>query len=83
MKTRPQITIVEPRIRIPAWRSASPKKRQHPARVDDPHHPAAEAGDVAERAEPVAGDASQPISGLAHLITEISGWVASSVWVKT
>src|SRR3954453_24104348 len=23
--TRPQMTIVEPRIRIPAWRSASPK----------------------------------------------------------
>ena len=27
MKARPQITIAEPRIRIPAWRSASPKKR--------------------------------------------------------
>src|SRR5438067_12227882 len=25
MKTRPQITSVEPTIRIPAWRSASPK----------------------------------------------------------
>ena len=25
MKTRPQITIVEPRIMIPVWRSASPK----------------------------------------------------------
>src|SRR6478735_4460037 len=28
MKTRPQITIAEPRIRIPAWRSDSPKKRK-------------------------------------------------------
>ena len=28
MNTRPQITSVEPRIRIPAWRSASPKKRK-------------------------------------------------------
>src|SRR5215210_1647999 len=27
MKIRPQITIVEERIRTPAWRSASPKKR--------------------------------------------------------
>ena len=25
MNTRPQITSVEPTIRIPAWRSASPK----------------------------------------------------------
>src|SRR5215210_4029015 len=28
MKTSPQITIVEETIRIPAWRSASPKKRK-------------------------------------------------------
>ena len=28
MKIRPQITIVELRIRMPAWRSASPKKRR-------------------------------------------------------
>ena len=28
MKQRPQITSVEPTIRIPAWRSASPKKRK-------------------------------------------------------
>src|SRR5919202_6688247 len=27
MKIRPQMTIVEERIRIPAWRSASPRKR--------------------------------------------------------
>src|SRR5918992_5782891 len=26
MKARPQITSAEPRIRMPAWRSASPKK---------------------------------------------------------
>ena len=26
MNTRPQMTIVEPMIRIPAWRSDSPKK---------------------------------------------------------
>src|SRR5580765_897822 len=26
MKTRPQMTIAEPMIRIPAWRRASPKK---------------------------------------------------------
>jgi hypothetical protein len=28
MKIRPQITSVEERIRSPAWRSASPKKRR-------------------------------------------------------
>ena len=28
MNTRPQITIVEERMRMPAWRSASPKKRK-------------------------------------------------------
>jgi hypothetical protein len=27
MKASPQITIAEPRIRMPAWRSVSPKKR--------------------------------------------------------
>jgi hypothetical protein len=27
MNTRPQITTAEPRIRMPAWRSASPKNR--------------------------------------------------------
>src|SRR5215217_9337920 len=30
MKASPQITSAEPRIRIPAWRSASPKKRSAP-----------------------------------------------------
>src|SRR5919198_5415687 len=28
MKTIPQITSAEPKIRIPAWRRASPKKRK-------------------------------------------------------
>src|SRR5262245_41922963 len=28
MNARPQITSAEPRIRMPAWRSASPKKRK-------------------------------------------------------
>jgi hypothetical protein len=28
MKARPQITSAEPRIRMPAWRRASPKKRK-------------------------------------------------------
>ena len=27
MNASPQITIAEPRIRMPAWRSVSPKKR--------------------------------------------------------
>ena len=82
MNARPQITIVEPRIRTPAWRSASPKKRKtRPAKTcaDDAR---AELGDVAEGGDPVLRDADSQV--LAHyLITEISGWVASSVCVKT
>ena len=81
MKTRPQITIVEPRIRIAGLAQRLAEELEDPARVDEAHHPAAEAGDVAaaSRASRV-GTASQP--GI-YLITEISGWVASSVWVKT
>ena len=40
---------------------------------------AAELDDVARRGDPVLGDC-QPAD---HRITNISGWVASSVWVKT
>ena len=48
--------MAEPRIRMPAWRSASPKNLPHPAGVDLAHHPRAELGDVAERGDPVARD---------------------------
>src|SRR5215212_1972205 len=41
-----------------------------------------ELGDVAEGCDPVAWDA-EPTRAHVYLITEISGWVASSVWVKT
>src|SRR4051794_16380254 len=52
---------------------------QDPAGVDQAEDPPAELGDLAERRDPVAGD-REP----AHQrMTWISGWVASSVWVKT
>ena len=76
MKARPQITSAEPRIRMPAWRSASPKKWNTLPVEHGAHHARAELRQLAERRDPAAGRAR-------HLITEISGWVASSVWVKT
>ena len=42
MNARPQMTSVEPRIRMPAWRSASPKKRQDLERVEDVANSAAQ-----------------------------------------
>ena len=36
MNTRPQITSVEETIRIPAWRSASPKNRNTRSRSTSP-----------------------------------------------
>ena len=52
---------------------------KHAPGVDEAEHAAAEARDVAEAREPIARDCEPA----AHLITEISGCVASSVWVKT
>ena len=44
MNTSPQMTSVEPTIRMPAWRSASPKKRStrnpHTSRTMLPAKPA-------------------------------------------
>ncbi|MNC98829.1 hypothetical protein D3C83_169060 [compost metagenome] len=47
--------------------------------VDEADHPRAEAGDLAERVEPVAGD----VEPTGHRIACNSGLVASRVWVKT
>src|SRR3954466_3187216 len=63
MKIRPQITIVEERIRIPAWRSASPKKRSTLSENTSPtifeqNLTISPADETQSR-----GTASQPISG--------------------
>ena len=96
MKTMPQITIAEPRIRMPAWRRASPKKwNTRPLKMSPKAWPQKRMMSPRQAIQSL-GTASQPIrqvlrvrarvAGLAaigHRITRISGWVASSVWVKT
>ncbi len=66
-------------IRIPAWRSASPKKRNtrspKTSRMTRPENLTMSPNEANQS----AGTASQPI----YLMIEISGWVASSVCVKT
>src|SRR4051795_4387997 len=63
MKIRPQITSVEVRIRIPAWRSASPKKRSTLSENTSPtifeQNLTISPADVTQS----RGTASQPISG--------------------
>ena len=79
MNTSPQITSVEPTIRMPAWRSASPKKRStrrpHTSRTTLP---------VKRAISPVGREPfARHRQQLVHLITRMFGWVASSVCVKT
>ena len=80
MNTRLQMTSVEEMIRMPDWRSDSPKKRN----TRRPHTSrtivAREAADLARRREPFARQREQFVH---YLITRICGWVASSVCVKT
>jgi hypothetical protein len=81
MNTRPQMTSVEERMRMPAWRSASPEKRKTRSDPTCPTIRAAELHDLAEGGDPVARD-GEP--GASHQrMFRISGWVARSVWVKT
>ena len=70
---------------MPAWRSASPKKRKTRPLKTSPKTRAGELGDVAEGGDPVqlSGNCCSQPSPCIYLITEISGWVASSVCVKT
>ena len=92
MKTIPQITIAEPRIRIPAWRRASPKKwNTRPLKMSPKAWPqkrmmSPRRGDPVlgdrEPADPGGGGTRGGLGGH-HLITRISGWVASRVWVNT
>ena len=66
MKTIPQITSAEPRIRMPAWRRASPKKWNTRPLKTSPNVRAAEADDVAETGDPVPGyvePATRPTHG--------------------
>ena len=85
-----------PRIRIPAWRRASPKKwNTRPLKMSPKAWPQKRMMSPSEAIQS-RGTASQPTaSGLAgacawvrglgghQRITRISGWVASSVWVNT
>ncbi len=74
------MTTVEPRIRIPAWRSASPKNwKTRPVKTRPITRPQNRKISPIEVSQSL-GTASQPMS---YLIVEISGWVASSVCVKT
>ena len=52
MNTSPQITSVEETIRIPAWRSASPKNRSTRSVEDVADDLRAELDDLAERLDP-------------------------------
>ena len=102
MKTIPQITIAEPRIRMPAWRRASPKKwNTRPLKMSPKDWPQKRMMSPRLAIQSLGTPASrcrwrwsgrlaprQPFEpGFRceryHLITRISGWVASSVWVNT
>ena len=89
MKTIPQITSAEPKIRIPAWRRASPKKwNTRPLKMSPKASPQKRMMSPSEaiqsRAGPVEPAASRGSGqGRRHRITRISGWVASRVWVNT
>src|SRR3954454_77296 len=63
MKIRPQMTIVEERIRMPAWRSVSPKKRR--TRSEKTSATIREQNLTISPNEAIQslGTASQPISG--------------------
>ena len=82
MKIRPQITSVEERIRIPAWRSASPKKRKTLSEKTSATTVAQKRTISPNEAIQLARD-GQPRASHGYLMLRISGWVASSVCVKT
>ena len=72
MNTRPQITSVEEMIRIPDLAQGLAEELQDAPGEDLAHDARREAAEVPGGFDPAA-----------HRITGISGWVASSVWVKT
>ena len=81
MNTSPQITSVEPTIRIPDWRSASPKnlKTRRPKISRKTWRD--ELDDLAEGLDPALRRDYQLLP-IYFGIVVISGWVASSVWVN-
>ena len=82
MNARPQITSAEPRMRIPAWRSASPKKRNtRPLKTLIMTDQANRAISPKDEIQSLGTDSQ--VFPMSYLMIEISGWVASSVWVKT
>ena len=81
MKTRPQMTSVEETIRIPDWRSASPKNLNTRSREDLADDLAGELEDLAEGLDPGRGMATVR-SSFTSTIEVISGWVASRVCVN-
>ena len=80
MKTRPQMTSVEERMRMPGLAQRLAEEAEDAQAVDLAQDAPAELRDLAEVRDPVARD-GEPAAH--YLITVISGWVASSVWVKT
>ena len=92
MNTRPQITIVEDKIRIPAWRNASPKNRNTRAPYTSRNTRPQNFAISPKLATQSRGSVNQPIRAPhptasrrpAHQwITDSSGWVANSVCVNT
>ena len=73
MNTIPQITSAEPRIRMPAWRSASPKNlKTRPLRMSPKTSPVNAMIDPRLAAQSV-GTASQPPAGLGGVPAERPG----------
>ena len=79
MKKKAQMISAEPKIRMPAWRSPSPKNLKTRPGVDLPRDPDAEAGDLPEGVEPAAGD----VEPADHRTACSSGLVASRIELTT
>ncbi len=82
MKIRPQITSVEERISRPAWRSASPKKR-NTLSVKTSATTVAQKRTISPKEASQSRGSASPSLTHGYLMFTISGWVASSVCVKT
>ena len=98
MNTSPQMTSVEETIRMPDWRSASPKKRStrrpHTSRTTLPVNPAISPVEASHSRGIASSSFIVPLPARAHagrrpsrnghhLITRMFGCVASSVCVNT
>ena len=72
MKTRPQMTIVEETIRMPALAQRLAEEAQDAQAVDVAEDAAAELRDLAERGEPVLRDA-EPAATHGRAAARLSG----------